>query len=123
MLCPRRIAAILLAVTLPACTGYQTVADPEAGIGTSPMQLDQARVTPWIGERFKLTSPEIFGDSLRGFLADGTVRTVGLIDVKQFEMRTVDPVRSGILVDLVMCTVVAVISPNGTCESDGEGDE
>jgi hypothetical protein len=116
----RLIAAILLAVIPGACTGYQTVADPEAGLGASPMQLDQARVTPWIGERFQLTSPEIFGDSLRGFLADGTVRTVGLVDVKKFEMRTVDPERTMTLISVVVCAVGFALAKATTCTPDEE---
>jgi hypothetical protein len=84
------------------------------------MQLDKARVTLWNGERFKLVSPEVFGDSLRGVLKDGTIRSVALADVKKLEMQTVDPVRSTILADFVLCTMTSALFPDSSCTSDDE---
>lgn len=77
-------------------------------------------MTLWSGARFKLTSPEVYGDSLRGVLKDGTVMSVAMADVKKLEMQTVDPVGSTILADLVMCTMMSAIFPNGSCTSDDE---
>lgn len=121
MVSTRHAAAILLLCYVPACTGYQTVADPEAGLQASPMQLDQARITLWSGERFKLTSPHVFGDSLSGVQKDKSVRKLALADVKKFEMQTIHPERSMLLAGVVVCSIFSMIAHGGTCESeDGE---
>jgi hypothetical protein len=116
----RLIAAILSAVILTACTGYQTVADPEAGLEPSPLQLDQARITLWTGERFKLDSPQVFGDSVSGLQQDKSVRRLALADVKKFEMHTIHPERSMLLVEVAVCSIFSVIARGGACTAEDE---
>ena len=118
MVSTRHAAAILLLCFLPACTGYQTVTDPAAGLGASPLQLDQARITLWSGERFKLDSPRVFGDLLSGFQKDKRVRKLALTDVKKFEMHAINPERSMLLVGVVFCSIFSTIAHGGSCESD-----
>lgn len=122
MVATRHAAALLLLCSLSACTGYQTVADPAAGLGASPLQLDQARITLWSGERFKLASPRVFGDSLSGLQKDKSMRKLSLADVKKFEMHTINPERSMLLVEVVVCSIFNTIAHGGSCESD-DGEE
>lgn len=120
MVSTRHAAAILLLCYISACTGYQTVADPEAGLQPNPMQLDQARITLWSGERFKLASPRVFGDSITGLQKDKSVRTLALADVKKFEMHVIHPERSMLLTEVVVCSLFNVMARGGTCESEDE---
>jgi len=112
------VEAALLAMSLAGCTGYQAVADPGAGLPVSPMQLNEARITPWIGKRFVLASPVIIGDSVRGLSKDGTLRTVGLIDVKRVEMHVVDAGRSMALIGVVICSIGFAIGQVTSCTPD-----
>ncbi len=111
-------AAILLAACLPACTSYRAVANPAAGLPASPMQLNEARITPWIGRRFLLTSPEIVGDSVRGTQKDGTTKRVGLIDVKRIEMHVVDAGKSMTLIGIVICSIGFAVGQATSCTPD-----
>jgi len=115
----RLIAMLLLAAYLPACTSYQVMADPTDNLQAVPFQLNEIRVTPMNGKRFTLRAPEVFGDSLRGFLKDGTLKRMALVDVKKVEAHVVDPEKSMLMVDVVMCMITSALGDASECSSEG----
>jgi hypothetical protein len=78
--------ALLIGVSVAACTGYQTLADPAADLQASPSPVTRARVTLRSGERLELNSPCVSGDSLMGFSVDGGPRHVALADVTKVQV-------------------------------------
>jgi hypothetical protein len=87
---PTRLAAVaLLFATQPACTTYRLLADPATELQEAPKPVNAARVTIRTGERLELDAPLVTGDSLRGFLLDGSMRSLALTDVTAVEVRRV----------------------------------
>lgn len=78
--------ALLLGVSLAACTAYQTLANPASDLSAAASPVPEARVTLWSGERLELNAPCVYGDSLLGFPADGPPRRVALADVRQVQI-------------------------------------
>jgi hypothetical protein len=122
----RLAAAILLAAYLPACTGYQVMADPSTGLQASPKPVKEARVTLRTGERFELMSPRVDGDSLRGVPAGGPARSVALADVATVEVRKGSTGKTLALVlgvtavvGLVALVIAAATYEAPTCTLDG----
>ena len=83
----RIIATLLLVVYLPACTSYQTLADPVAGLQPSPKPVQKARVTIDTGKRFEIMSPRLSADSIQGSLRDGSAVSVPMKAVQEVEVR------------------------------------
>lgn len=80
------LVLLLLASYLPACTSYQVMADPVAGIELSPVPVEKARITLHAGRRFVLTAPYIDGDSLRGLSSRSDPTSVAVADVEKLEV-------------------------------------
>lgn len=73
--------AFLLGASIAACTAYQNLADPASELAASPSYITQVRLTLRTGQRFTLTSPCVFGDSLSGMPRNGPEVHVALADV------------------------------------------
>jgi len=106
----RLIAALLLVVSLPACTSYQVMGDPVAGLQAEPMQVKNVRVTLRTGEQFNLKSPHIYGDSLQGASKGSPARSVALADVAAVEVRGTSEIKTaGLVIGSAAVAVWAVI--------------
>jgi hypothetical protein len=111
------LSAVLGALLLSACMGWQSAPVPAPRAAGEPLVLGTARLTTWSGpdepagfrERIVLRDVQVRGDSLVGW--DGAIpgepRRVALhrIRVSGLELRRVDRWRTGAVVVL---TVVAV---------------
>jgi len=93
-----RVFAAILLLWMPACTSYQTLADPVAGLQPSPKPVKKVRVTLQGGEQFELDWPDLAGDSLRGVVRKGSIRSVVLADVTTVEIRVANANKTGFLV-------------------------
>lgn len=106
----RRAATILSLVCLPACTSYQTLADPVSGLQASPKPVKKARVTVDSGIRFEVRSPRVNGDSLQGTSRDGAPVSVPLAAVQKVEVREPGGATDVLLaVGILLLTAGAVI--------------
>jgi hypothetical protein len=104
----RRVAAILLAVYLPACATYNIMPDPASTLKAPQTELKQVRVTLRSGEQFTLRSPRIEGDSLRGTSPYSLVRSVALTDVAAVQVKRTSVGRTAGLVVLSVAAAVGV---------------
>ena len=105
----RLAAAILLAVHLPACTSYQTLADPVADLQASPKPVKKVWVTLQSGAHFQLTSPYVAGDSLRGVSELSRATSVPMADVVKVEVREVSEGKTALLVLSGIVLVLAAV--------------
>jgi hypothetical protein len=60
------LSSLLVAAYLPACTGYQSTAQPLAELTAPPTPVKQVRVTLADGTSVQVTSPHVVADTLRG---------------------------------------------------------
>lgn len=121
----RAVAALLLAVYLPACAHYQPTAQPLAELTAPPDPVQQVRVTLTSGTRIQVTSPRVEADTLRG--TEGLSRTSGppvaipLSSITKVEM--VPPAKklsTGAAIAIVAVTVgfvavLVVLAESGDC--------
>lgn len=82
-----RLALFVLAVPLSGCLSYQVMADPAASLQASPSPVGRARITMRSGEQFKLHSPRVVGDSLRGSSSGVDTVSVLMADVAVVEVQ------------------------------------
>jgi len=78
--------ALLLGVSIAACTAYQTLADPAADLAAPAAPITRVRLTLRTGERLDLESPCVHGDSLVGTPAEGPPVHVALADVAKAQV-------------------------------------
>ena len=102
------INLLLLTVHLPACSTYGVMADPAAELQAAPTPVTNALVVLRTGERFNLKTPQVDGDSLRGFSNHGVALSVPLANVAWLESRQPSPIRTASLVAGIVVTVTAV---------------
>jgi len=113
----RFVALVLLAVHLPACTSYQTLADPVADLQASPKPVKKVWVTLQSGAHFQLTSPYVEGDSIRGVSELSRATSVPMADVVRVEVRTLSAAKT---VGLILAIPVVIFgSLLGLCALSG----
>lgn len=122
----RLIATVLLAAYALACTGYKTMSDPAAQLQASPKKVGTVRVSLKDGERFELKSPQIYGDSLRGFTLSGPPRSIAMDDVTKLETTNVSAVKTAALVagivvvgGIVLGALAAASYSSSSCSLQG----
>lgn len=122
----RLVATVLLAAYAIACTGYQTVTDPAAQLQAAPKQVGKLRVSLKDGERFELSKPQVYGDTLRGFTLAGKAKSVAMDDVAKLETAKVSAIKTVALVagiavvgGLVVGALAAASASSGSCSLDG----
>jgi hypothetical protein len=103
----RVTAIVVLVAYLPACTSYQALADPVAGLKAPVKPIERARITLETGERFELRSPVVSGDSLSGIREGSGPMILALTDVAMAEVRKPDSDETfGLVVGIVALTAV-----------------
>lgn len=122
----RLVATVLLAAYALACTGYKTMSDPAAQLQASPKKVGTVRVSLKDGKRFELKSPQIYGDSLRGFTLSGPPRSVAMADVAKVESTNVSAAKTAALVagiavvgGIVLAAVAAASYSSSSCSLQG----
>jgi hypothetical protein len=106
----RPAAAILLAAYLPACTSYQTLADPAANLQASATPVKKVWITLQSGAHFQLTSPYVEGDSLRGVSELSRPTSVAMADVVKVEVREVNEIKTvGLVIGSAVVAFWAVV--------------
>ena len=122
----RLVATVLLAAYALACTGYKTMTDPATQLQASPKKVGTVRVSLKDGERFELKSPQIYGDSLRGFTLGGPPRSVAMEDVTKLEAANVSAAKTAALVaglvvvgGLVVGALAAASYSSSSCSLSG----
>ena len=78
--------ALLIGVSIAACTAYQTLADPALDLAASPSAITRARLTLRSGGRLTLTAPCVYGDSIAGTAGDGHEVRIALADVSRVQV-------------------------------------
>jgi hypothetical protein len=118
----RAVAALLLAVYLPACTSYRTTTQPVAELTAAPKPPEHIRVTTTAGATVEVNAPRVVNDTLygstwtagpKGQLRAG-VMTIPIADIRTVEVRASDGAKTAMLVVGVV-TVVSLISLVSAC--------
>lgn len=78
--------ALLIGLSIAACTAYQTLAEPASDLAASPSSVTKARLTLRNGDRLTLTAPCVYGDSIAGAAGDGHEVRIALADVSRVQV-------------------------------------
>lgn len=119
----RAVAALTLAATLSACTGWQpTTASPRAVAGE-----DYVRVTSSDGTTVSFGNPEVVGDTLVGRGSDCKVcppggpcdlcnrPAVALADIEQLEVQRTSVRNTVLLGGLIAALIIGISAGGGLC--------
>jgi hypothetical protein len=103
-------AIVVLVAYLPACTSYQALADPVAGLRAPVKPVERARITLVSGERFELRNLTVIGDSLSGVREGAGPTSLAFAEVAKAEVRKPDSDKTaGLVVGILAVAGLAAL--------------